>query len=113
MMKRKVDLFKPNEFTREWLKELEKTFESGMIAQAGKVEEFEKEFGRVFEYKYPVALNSGTAAVDMAYHLVGIGEGDKVLTPVLTCTATNIPLIHRKAKIEFVDINPFKEVRWQ
>jgi dTDP-4-amino-4,6-dideoxygalactose transaminase len=28
-----------------------------------------------------------------------------VITPVLTCTATNIPLIHRKAKIVFADID--------
>ena len=48
----KVDLFKPNDFTAEWLQELEKTFKSGMIAQAGKVEEFENEFGKKFDYEY-------------------------------------------------------------
>ena len=41
MKPRKVDLFKPNVFIDEWLKELKKTFNSGMLAQAGKVQEFE------------------------------------------------------------------------
>jgi len=41
--------------------------------------------------------------LELAYELAGIQEGDEVITPVLTCTATNIPLIRRKAKIVFAD----------
>jgi dTDP-4-amino-4,6-dideoxygalactose transaminase len=102
---KKVKLFSPNAYSKEWSTELEKTFKSGWLAQSGKVKEFEEKFCEEFGYKYAVALNSGTAALDMAYHLVGIGPGDKVLTPVLTCTATNIPLVHRKAHIVFCDID--------
>ena len=102
---RKVKLFSPNVYPKEWARELEKTFNSGWLAQSGKVKEFEEKFCAEFGYKYAVAMNSCTAALEMAYHLVGIGPGDKVLTPVLTCTATNIPLIHRKADIIFCDIN--------
>ena len=101
----KVKLFSPNTYIEEWSSELEKTFKSGWLAQSGKVKEFEEKFCDEFGYKYAVALNSGTAALDMAYHLVGIGPGDKVLTPVLTCTATNIPLVHRKADIVFCDVD--------
>jgi dTDP-4-amino-4,6-dideoxygalactose transaminase len=100
-----VQLFKPNSYTSEWLKELRKTFDSGMLAQAERVEEFEQRFSEVFSFDYSVALNSCTAALEMAYHLCGIKKGSKVLTPVLTCSATNIPLVHRGANIEFVDIN--------
>jgi dTDP-4-amino-4,6-dideoxygalactose transaminase len=67
------------------------------------VKRFEKEFGERFGLKNVVALNSGTSALELAYELAGISEGDEVITPVLTCTATNIPLIHRKAKIVFAD----------
>ena len=102
---RKVKLFSPNVYPKEWARELEKTFNSGWLAQSGKVKEFEEKFCAEFGYKYAVAMNSCTAALEMAYHLVGIGPGDKVLTPVLTCTATNIPLVHRKADIIFCDIN--------
>ena len=102
---RKIKLFSPNVYPKEWAGELEKTFNSGWLAQSGKVKEFEEKFCKEFDYKYAVAMNSCTAALDMAYHLAGIAQGDKVLTPVLTCTATNIPLVHRKADITFCDIN--------
>ena len=102
---KKVKLFSPNVYAEEWSWDLDITFKSGWLAQSGKVKEFEEKFCEEFGYKYAVALNSGTAALDMAYHLVGIGPGDKVLSTVLTCTATNIPLVHRKADIVFCDID--------
>ncbi|MCK9370778.1 aminotransferase class V-fold PLP-dependent enzyme [Candidatus Dojkabacteria bacterium] len=75
------------------------------IGQGEKVDEFERTFGDKFGYDYCVSLNSGTSALELAYHLIGIKKGDEVLTPVLTCTATNIPLKRLKAKIKFVDVN--------
>ena len=102
---KKVKLFSPNVYAEEWSWDLDITFKSGWLAQSGKVKEFEEKFCEEFGYKYAVALNSGTAALDMAYHLVGIGPGDKVLSTVLTCTATNIKLVHRKADIVFCDVD--------
>jgi dTDP-4-amino-4,6-dideoxygalactose transaminase len=101
---RKIKLFTPNSFTEEWIEGLRKTFESGQLAQGPKVAEFEEEFCREFWYDHATAVNSGTSALEIAYHLVGIGPGDKVLVPVLTCSATNIPLVRRKANIVFCDI---------
>jgi dTDP-4-amino-4,6-dideoxygalactose transaminase len=100
-----MKLFSVNNLTKEWLSELRKTFNSGIIGQGPKTLEFEQEFGKKFGYKYCVAVNSGTAALELAYHLAGIKKGSKVLTPVLTCTATNLPLVHARAKIKFVDID--------
>lgn len=102
---RKVKLFTPNSFTNEWIDALKLTFESGMLAQGPKVKEFEDRFCQEFWYDHAVSVNSGTAALELAYHLIGIGPGDKVLTPVLTCSASNIPLVHRKADIVFCDIS--------
>ena len=100
-----IKLFSVNNYTQEWLRELEKTFDSGMIGQGPKTSEFEQEFAKKFGYAYCVSLNSGTAALELAYELIGIKKGDVILTPILTCTATNLPLVHRGAKIKFVDIN--------
>ena len=100
-----VKLFTPNTYTDEWIEELKKTFESGWLAQSSKVAEFENEFGKKFGHRHCIAVNSGTASLELAFHLAGIKPGDKVLTPVLTCTATNLPLVHRGADIEFVDID--------
>ncbi len=82
-----------------------KTMFSGQIAEGPQVKLFEEEFSKKFNKKNVVAVNSGTSALELAYELAGIGEGDEVIAPVLTCTATNLPLIHRKAKIVFADIS--------
>lgn len=100
-----ISLFYPNIYKEEWLAELSKVFDTRWIGQGPLVDEFEKQFGKKFGNDYCLALNSGTSALELAYHLVGIGEGDEVLTPVFTCTATNIPLLRRKANIKFLDIS--------
>ena len=69
------------------------------------VKQFEYEFGNIFSKKNVVAVNSGTSALELAYELAGIKAGDEVISPVLTCTATNIPLVRRGAKIVFADIS--------
>jgi dTDP-4-amino-4,6-dideoxygalactose transaminase len=79
---------------------------SGQLAEGPKVKEFEEMFAETFHKRNVVAVNSGTSALEMAYDLAGIREGDEVITPVLTCTATNIPLVRRKAKIIWADIHP-------
>lgn len=76
---------------------------SDQLAEGPEVKKFEKEFGEKFGLENVVSLNSGTTALELAYELAGIQEGDEVITPVLTCTATNIPLVRMKAKIVFAD----------
>jgi dTDP-4-amino-4,6-dideoxygalactose transaminase len=75
------------------------------LGQGPKVDEFEKAFGDKFGYRYCVSVNSGTSALELAYHLLDIAPGDEIITPVLTCTATNIPLLRMGAKLVFADIN--------
>lgn len=75
------------------------------LAEGPVVRVFEREFGNRFWKRNVVALNSGTSALELAYELCGIGPGDEVITPVLTCTATNLPILHRGATIVFADIN--------
>ena len=78
------------------------------IGEGPQVKAFEKEFGEKFADQLNceniVALNSGTSALELAYELADIGEGDEVVTPVMTAVATNLPLLHRKAKIVFADV---------
>jgi len=52
-----------------------------------------------------VAVNSGTSALELAYELAGIDEGDEVIIPVLTHPSTGLPAVHRRASIVFADID--------
>ena len=75
------------------------------IGQGPKVEQFEQEFSAKFCQGLPaLAVGSGTDALHLAYLLAGVEAGDEVITPVFTCTATNIPFLYMRAKVVFADI---------
>jgi dTDP-4-amino-4,6-dideoxy-D-glucose/dTDP-4-amino-2,4-dideoxy-beta-L-xylose transaminase len=80
---------------------------SGYCGQGPKVDAFELAVQR--ELGFPrrlIATNSCTSALDMAYELCGIKEGDFVVSTPVTCTATNAPLANRGARILWADVNP-------
>lgn len=77
---------------------------SGIIAQGPKVEEFEKQFAEFCGLKNAIALNSGTAALHTALHVMGIGKGDEVITTPFTFIATANTILMQGAKPVFADI---------
>jgi dTDP-4-amino-4,6-dideoxygalactose transaminase len=100
-----INLFYPTIFKKEWLKELGNIFDTRWIGQGPMVDRFEKAFGDKFGFEYCLGVNSGSASLELAYHLLDLKAGDEVLTAVFTCTATNIPLVRRGVDIKFLDIN--------
>ena len=89
------------------LKILKKTLSTRWIGQGPMVDKFEKKFSDIFlGGKECVSTGSGTDALHLAYLLAGIKKNDEVITPVFTCTATNIPLLYIGAKIKFADVDP-------
>ena len=89
------------------LKILKKTLSTRWIGQGPMVDKFEKKFSDIFlNGKECVSTGSGTDELHLAYLLAGIKKNDEVITPVFTCTATNIPLLYIGAKIKFADVDP-------
>jgi len=74
------------------------------LGEGPEVKAFEKEFAEKFGLERAAAVNSGTAALELAFELADIGENDEVIVPVLTHPASGLPAIHRKAKVVFADI---------
>lgn len=106
MEKRKmIDLFYPY-VPEEAGKEVAATLKSRWIGQGPKVDLFEKEFEKLFNVKYVVSVNSGSAALETAYDLLDLQPGDDVISTPLSCSATNIPLLRKKVNIIWADINP-------
>jgi len=86
-------------------REVELALRSRWIGQGPRVSELEEQFSRKFADGLPaVAVNSGTAALHLAYVLAGIAEDDEVIAPVLSCVATSVPLLHQQATVKFADI---------
>lgn len=83
-----------------------KNWSNQWVGEGKIVEDFEIEFAQKFNLPYCLMTNSGTSALWLIYDLVGLKENDEVISTVLTCTATHIPLLHKKVKIKFADIQP-------
>jgi pyridoxal phosphate-dependent aminotransferase EpsN len=77
---------------------------SNWIAPVGPmVDRFEVEFGRAVGARYAVAVSSGTAALHLALHALGIGAGDEVAVSTLTFVGSVGPIVHRGATPVFID----------
>ena len=79
-----------------------KVLNSRWIGQGPLVDAFERKFSSRFADDLPaLAVNAGTNALHLAYILAGLQPGDEVITPIFTCTATNLPLLYMGVKIRF------------
>ena len=90
--------------------ELEKKYinealETGYVSTAGPfVGEFEGNFASYIGIEKAVSTQSGTAAIHMALHELGIGADDEVIVPALTFVATVNPVVYVGAEPVFVDV---------
>jgi pyridoxal phosphate-dependent aminotransferase EpsN len=78
-------------------------FASNWLSTVGpNITAFEQEFEERIGLP-AVALTSGTAAMHLALHLLGVGPGDEVFCPTLTFVATVNPIRYLGAEPVFVD----------
>lgn len=96
--------FSPPDVGEEEIKEVVEALQSGWITTGPKTKQFEKEIAQVCHTEKAVCLNSATAALEMTLRVLGIGEGDEVITSGYTYTASASPIAHVGAKIVLVDI---------
>jgi dTDP-4-amino-4,6-dideoxygalactose transaminase len=78
---------------------------SGQLAEGEEVKLFEHEVRETFGLQNVAMVNSGTSALELAYEILELDSDDEVITPVLTCTATNLPLVRRGVNLVFADID--------
>lgn len=84
---------------------LKEVLDSGWLTTSSKTLTFEKEFASYIGAKYACAVNSCTAALHLAVEAIGIKEGDKVLIPTMTFTATAEIVRYMGANPVFCDVN--------
>ena len=77
---------------------------SGWITTGPRTKELEKEVAEFAGVDNAVCLNSQTACGEMALRLLGVGEGDEVIVPAYTYTASASIVEHVGAKLVFVDV---------
>jgi dTDP-4-amino-4,6-dideoxygalactose transaminase len=72
----------------EEIAEVVDTLRSGWLSTGPKVQRFEQLFSAYVSARHAVAVNSGTAALQLALEAVGLRRGDEVIIPTYTFAAT-------------------------
>ena len=120
-MEKRVIPFSPPDITEEEIKEVSEALRSGWITTGPRTKKLERrltafiETGRNDVDTEPdkdkwsnrlVCLNSATAAEELNFRICGIGEGDEVIVPAYTYTATASAALHVGANLVMVDSQP-------
>ena len=96
--------FSPPDMTEAEAKEVREAILSGWITTGPRTKELERQIASYVGTERAVCLNSQTACAEMALRLLGIGEGDEVIVPAYTYTASASVVYHVGAKIVFIDV---------
>ena len=100
--------FSPPDISNEEINEVIDALKSGWITTGPKTKNLEKQVASYCEADGAVCLNSQTSCAELTLRLLGIGEGDEVIVPAYTYTATASVVCHVGAKLVLVDSYPNK-----
>src|SRR3972149_8825146 len=88
------------------IQEVVDVIKSGWLTTASRCSKFEADFAKFVGAKHALSVNSATAALHLGLEALGIAEGDKVLVPTFTFTATVEVIRYLNADPIFVDCDP-------
>lgn len=90
----------------ELMESVQSVFKAGQFIMGPNVKAFEQEAANYLGVKHAVGLNSGTDALILGVHALGIKPGDEVITTPFTFFATGEAISHFRATPVMVDIDP-------
>jgi len=83
---------------------IDKTLATGQYVGGDQVKKFEEKISKLLKVKYCVALNSGTDALTLGLHAIGVRRNDEVITTPNSFIASTAVIVHLGAKPVFVDV---------
>lgn len=96
--------FSPPDMTELEIQEVAEALRSGWITTGPKTKKFERQVAEYCNVNRAVCLNSQTACAEMALRVLGVGEGDEVIVPAYTYTATASVVCHVGAELKMIDV---------
>lgn len=96
--------FSPPDISALEMDEVAAALRSGWITTGPRTKQLEKSIAAYVGADGCVCLNSQTACAEMALRVLGVGEGDEVITTAYTYTASASVIAHTGAKIVLVDV---------
>lgn len=96
------------DFLDQYFAELTQLFEDCDFigASSRRVAEFEAQFARYIGVRHALGVNSGTDALLLSLHALGVGAGDEVIMPAFGFIATADVVVRLGARPVFVDVQP-------
>lgn len=85
---------------------IEEVLYSGYIAAGQAVKDFENDLQTFIGNPLILAVNSGTSALHIALSVIGVGEGDEVISTPMTAEPTNTTIAMTGAKVVWADVDP-------
>ena len=95
--------FSPPDISEQEITEVAAALRSGWITTGPRTKQLEKEIASYVGADSCVCLNSQTACAELAMRVLGVGEGDEVITSAYTYTASASVIAHVGATIVLVD----------
>lgn len=96
--------FSPPHIDQKIIDEVVDTLKSGWITTGPKTKRFEKELTGYCGNRSTLCLNSATAGLEIMLRWFGVKEGDEVILPAYTYSATANVVMHCGARPVFVDV---------
>lgn len=95
--------FSPPDISELEIEQVTEALRSGWITTGPKTKELERQVAEFCGTSRAVCLGSQTACAEMTLRLLGVDEGDEVITSAYTYTATASVVCHVGAKLILVD----------
>jgi dTDP-4-amino-4,6-dideoxygalactose transaminase len=96
--------FSPPRIDQKIIDEVVDTLRSGWITTGPKTKLFEKNLSAYCDVPATLCVNSATSGLELMLRWFGVSEGDEVIIPAYTYSATANVVEHCGAKVVFVDV---------
>ena len=86
------------------LRNIKRCIDTNFVSTAGElINKFERLFCKLYNFRYSLAVNSGTTALQISIKALGVKKGDVVVVPSYTFAATANAIIYNDSKPWFID----------
>lgn len=98
--------FSPPDLSEDEIGRVAEVLRSGWITTGPRTKELETKIVSLCHTEKAVCLNSATACMESILRLLGVGQGDEIITTAYTYTATASVAIHVGATLKIIDTMP-------
>ena len=111
VFKMPIQVLKPKFHIDECLSEVRDCLENGWTGMGFKTVQFEEEWKKYTGHKFAYYLNSNTAGLHLAFHILKMRyhweDSDEVITTPITFVSTNLAILYENLNPVFADVDKY------